>query len=205
MAKPWPAGPIGACFLRVKVTSPDDGSAPAGIQDRGGECLINPMDGSRRGNWGDFPHCSEHVVRLSPNDQVPVIYYTGRCSIEARVRRRFPRAAFRQFSQTTWVDPTSSRDGPLPVRTRLNRATREHSGGIRLKPELARGQVFRISFDGDPLPTLLLAHLSGRIAPGKRVHHEVPGIGQKPDKKRWQLVRKRAGCGLIPSALHRSR
>ena len=43
------------------------------------------MDGSRRGNWGDFPHCSEHVVRLSPNDQVPVIYYTGRCSIEARV------------------------------------------------------------------------------------------------------------------------
>src|SRR5271157_938915 len=29
--------PIGACFLRVKVTSLDDGSAPAGIQDRGGE------------------------------------------------------------------------------------------------------------------------------------------------------------------------
>jgi len=29
--------PIGACFLQVKVTSLDDGSAPAGIQDRGGE------------------------------------------------------------------------------------------------------------------------------------------------------------------------
>src|SRR5271157_2949586 len=61
---------------------------------------------------------------------------------------------------------------PLPVRTHLDRAPRDHRGGIRLKPELARSEVLRIPFDGRstsalPARTPVPSYCSRRTGPSQ--------------------------------------